>query len=124
LNLGGSLTANGSNGSSGQVLTSNSSGVYWSTISAGGSVNSAAQYTWTNTQTFSANITINTGQLLVTNANPSSNAVSGAIIVTGGIGVANNIYTGGRIGYSNATNQSVIYQYYNSTAGSLDTVFG
>ena len=124
LNLGGSLTANGSNGSSGQVLTSNSSGVYWSTISAGGSVNSAAQYTWTNTQTFSANVTISSGQLLVTNANPSGNAVSGSVLITGGLGVANNIYTGGRVGFSNATNQSVVYQYYNASNNSLDTVFG
>lgn len=34
--LTGSLTANGSTGSAGQVLTSNSSGVYWSSVSSGG----------------------------------------------------------------------------------------
>lgn len=36
LTLTGTLTANGSTGSAGQVLTSNSSGVYWSTVSGGG----------------------------------------------------------------------------------------
>lgn len=53
------LSANGSNGTAGQVLTSNSTGVYWSTVSGGGgggSVNTAAQYVWTNTHTWQANI--------------------------------------------------------------------
>lgn len=51
------LTANGTQGSAGQVLTSNGSTVYWSTVTGGsGSVNTAAQYTWTNLQTFSANV--------------------------------------------------------------------
>lgn len=44
------IIANGSLGTAGQFLTSNSTGVYWSTASA--SVNTAAQYTWTNTHTF------------------------------------------------------------------------
>jgi hypothetical protein len=94
----------------------------WAAVAAG--VNTAAQYTWTNTQTFSANISITGGQLLVTNATPSGNATSGAVQITGGIGVANNIYTAGRVGFSNATNQSVVYQYYNASTNSLDTVFG
>jgi len=49
-------------GSAGQVLTSNgASAPYWSTVSGvGGSVNTAAQYTWTNTQTFSNTITFST----------------------------------------------------------------
>ena len=52
------LDSTGSQGTSGQVLTSNgSSNVYWSTVSGGGSgVNSSAQYTWSNTQTFQANV--------------------------------------------------------------------
>lgn len=50
------ITANGSVGSAGQVLTSNGSSVYWSTVSGGGSVNTSAQYTWTNTHTFQANV--------------------------------------------------------------------
>jgi len=50
------IYANSSLGSAGQVLTSNGTSVYWSTVSAGGSVNTAAQYTWTNTHTFQANV--------------------------------------------------------------------
>ena len=55
------VSANGGTGTAGQVLTSNgaSGAPYWSTVSGGGgSVNTAAQYTWTNTQTFNANITV------------------------------------------------------------------
>jgi hypothetical protein len=52
------ISANGGYGTSGQVLTSNGTTVYWSTPSGGGgSVNVDAQYTWTNTQTFSNTIT-------------------------------------------------------------------
>lgn len=50
-----SFSANSSTGSAGQVLTTNGSGIYWS--SAG--VNTAAQYTWTNTHLFNANVTVN-----------------------------------------------------------------
>ena len=58
LNLQSSLGANGSFGTAGQVLTTNGSGVYWNSVSGGGSVNTAAQYAWTNTQSFAANLTI------------------------------------------------------------------
>ena len=51
------IIANGALGTSGQVLTSNGSGMYWATASAG--VNTDAQYTWSNTQTFNANVIIN-----------------------------------------------------------------
>ena len=109
------ISANGSNGTSGQVLASNGTSVYWSTPS--GSFSNGTAYTWSAVQTFSASIN-------VTNATASGNATSGAITVTGGIGVSNNIYTAGRVGFSNATNQSVVYQYYNVGTNSLDTVFG
>ena len=50
------VAANGSLGSASQVLSSNSSGgVYWAAPVAG--VNVAAQYTWSNTQTFQNTIT-------------------------------------------------------------------
>lgn len=49
--------ANGTSGTAGQVLTSNGTATYWSTVSGGsGSVNTDAQYTWKNTQTFQANV--------------------------------------------------------------------
>jgi len=54
------IDSTGSQGSTGQVLTSNGTGnVYWSTVSGGGgSVNTANQYVWTNTQTFNSNVLI------------------------------------------------------------------
>jgi hypothetical protein len=54
LAITGSLTANSSVGSNGQVLVSSGSSVYWYTI-PGTNVN--AQYTWTNTHTFTNTIT-------------------------------------------------------------------
>jgi hypothetical protein len=56
------LSANGGVGTSGQVLTSNGAtgSPYWSTVS-GSSTNVAAQYTWTNTHTFNANVTFGAG---------------------------------------------------------------
>jgi hypothetical protein len=173
LDAAAGISANGTFGTSGQVLTTNGTSTYWSTIS-GGSVNVAAQYAWTNTQTFSNNITFNanivigsTGDLVInaaagisangtlgtsgqvlttngtavywstasagvnlassyafTNTTASGNATSGAITTAGGLGVANNIYAGGRIGFSNSTNISVGYFQYNATTGSIDMVFG
>jgi len=162
------LVANASNGTSGQVLTSNGSAVYWSTASAG--VNVAAQYAWTNTQSFAnavtfnsgANLVISSGALIIdstgsqgtagqvltsngtgnvywstasasvnlassyafTNTTASGNATSGAITTTGGIGVANNLYVGGRVGFSNSINVSVAYYQYNQTTNSIDLLFG
>ena len=50
------LAANGTTGTASQVLTADGSGgIYWSSPGAA-SVNVQAQYTWTNTQTFQANI--------------------------------------------------------------------
>jgi len=67
----------GLQGSAGQVLTSNGAGnVYWSTVSGGGGgVNTANQYVWSNTQTFSANVVINgVLQSGVVTINAASNA--------------------------------------------------
>lgn len=50
------VSANGGFGSNGQALTSNGSAVYWSTIVG---TNTAAQYTWSNVHTFSANVALN-----------------------------------------------------------------
>jgi hypothetical protein len=62
------LDSTGSQGTTGQVLASNGSGnVYWVSPGAA-SVNTAAQFTWTNTQTFSANISFTGNNIsLVTN---------------------------------------------------------
>ena len=70
-----------------------------------------ATYTWLNNHTF-------------TTTTPSTNATSGAVEIVGGLGVYGNVYTGGVVGYSNSANVSVVYQIYNETTDSLDTVFG
>ena len=70
-----------------------------------------ATYAWLNNHTFTSN-------------SPTSNATSGTIEVVGGVGVYGNIYTAGVVGYSNTANVSVVYQVYNPTTDSLDTVFG
>jgi len=112
------IDSTGSGGTIGQVLTSNGSGnVYWAAGGIG-SVNTAAQYTWSNTQTFSAN------QTLFTSSNASTNATTGSIVANGGIAANGNIYTAGHIGYANSAGANQAYTYYNSSTGTLDTVFG
>lgn len=72
--LGQSLSANGGFGTSGQVLTVNSTGgVYWATPAAG--VNTAAQYTFSNAITFAAN-TLFTGTVSTAGANVLSQTLS------------------------------------------------
>lgn len=53
------INAGGNTGANGQVLTSNGTAVLW-TNAGSGSVNTAAQYIWTNTHTFTNLITIST----------------------------------------------------------------
>jgi hypothetical protein len=62
VNIATLVSANGTSGvpfygTAGQVLTSggNGSNAYWSTVSG---VNTSAQYTWANTQTFTSNVSI------------------------------------------------------------------
>lgn len=66
--------ANSSLGTNGNFLASNGTGVYWSTP-PGGSVNTAAQYTWTNLHTFSANVTIGNSAVLITQGSPGGNGL-------------------------------------------------
>lgn len=49
------LVANGTTGTAGQVLATNGSAVYWVSPGAA-SVNTAAQFTWSNLHTFQANV--------------------------------------------------------------------
>lgn len=60
LQLNAGLVANGGLGSAGQVLTSNGTATYWSTVSSGpgGSVNTNESYVWTNTHNFNSNTTV------------------------------------------------------------------
>lgn len=48
-----SIEANGGVGTSGQLLTSNGSTVYWSTVPG---INTSAAYTWSNSATFNGNV--------------------------------------------------------------------
>jgi hypothetical protein len=82
LRVTGGLLANGSLGTSGQVLTSNGTSTYWATAAGGGSVNTAAQYTWTNTHTFSANVTF--GAAIIAN---SSSGSAGQVLTSNGSAV-------------------------------------
>ena len=128
------IDSTGSQGTVGQVLTSNGVGnVYWSTVT----VNVAAQYAWTNTQTFSNTITYS-GPLIIANtiaANGTSNVGSaGQVLTSGGSGA--NVYwsTGGsftngasvavsNLAYWNTASTAAAYTYYNTSTTSLDTVF-
>ena len=58
------------------------------------------------------------------NTSPSTSTTTGALLVAGGVGVGNNVYVGGKVGWVNPSNQSVVYQYYNTATNSLDTIFG
>jgi hypothetical protein len=85
-----------------------------------------AQTTATNALSNTAQVlTVNSAtRIVVANTTVSTSNVTGALQVRGGIGVADSIYVGNRVGFANTSNVSVVYQYYNSATNSLDTVFG
>ena len=102
------LDSTGSQGTAGQVLTSNGTGnVYWSTASGGGSVNVASQYAWTNTQTFSNNITF------------SANVIVANVFSVGNSTV--NTFANSTHFYSG---NSTVYGYGNNTADVLVSASG
>jgi len=89
----GIIDSTGSQGTAGWVLASNGAGnVYW-TSSAG--TNVAAQYAWTNTQSFSnaitfnstANLTFNTGAKIIDST--GSQGLVGQVLTSNGVG---NVY--------------------------------
>jgi hypothetical protein len=65
-----------------------------------------------------------TGTLNISSGIASTKPNTGSLLVTGGVGVSDSIYVGNRIGFSNTSNVSMVYQYYNAATNSLDTVFG
>jgi len=133
-----SIAINGGVGSLNQVLTSNGTATIWQSVSA--SANAAAQYTWTNTQSFSNTITFSgnvvisntitvngsvgsAGQVLTSSATGNvywSTVTSGSGSFTNGASIAVS-----NIAYTNTTGTSVgvAYQFINTISGSLDTVF-
>jgi hypothetical protein len=88
----------------------------------------ASPYTLTTT-----NVIINTnnlyvpysGNVIVQGASSSTSNATGAITVSGGIGVTGNVYVGYNsvMGFANSSSISASYQYYNQATNSLDTVF-
>lgn len=96
LTVSGFITANGSLGSLNQYLTSNSTGgVYWSSPGAA-SVNTQAQYTWTNTHLFQANVSITgnaTAELLIASYGAAA-AIGGSVANQTGFYVGNSTVTG------------------------------
>jgi hypothetical protein len=105
--VNGAIVASGSVGTVGQVLTSNGTNkVYWSTPIF--TVNTAAQYTWTNTHTFSSNITF--GNTITIAGNTTSNGnlyVNGSslfanmVFVIGNTQLANTLVVTGNTTFSN-----------------------
>jgi hypothetical protein len=92
LTVNAAVIAGGNSGTAGQYLTSNGSGnVYWSSPGAA-SVNTAAQYTFTNTIAITANLTVN-----------------GAVIAGGNSGSAGQVLTSngtGNVYWSTVTSSS------------------
>jgi hypothetical protein len=88
------ISANGSNGTAGYALLSGGTGsnIYWSSI-AGLGVNAAAQYTWSNTQTFQNTITFSTS--ILGNTINATSVNSGSFTVgSSTIANATGVYTG------------------------------
>ena len=54
----------------------------------------------------------------------ATNTTTGALQVRGGVGIGGSVYVGNKVGFVNTSNISSVYQYYNATTNSLDTVFG
>ena len=145
------LTANGGIGTSGQVLTSNGTTVYWSTVSGGSGTggNGAVQYwnTDTNAITSSANLTftgtvlslgngsvntaINSSSLSVSAISLGANVTVNVSTVFVGNGSVNTSITAGSIGLGSAVVNSTVYTgtaysannttYLNSQAASYYT---
>ena len=82
-----------------------------------------AAFTAANNRVLKTGDTI-TGSLNVNSNISSTKPNTGSLLVIGGVGVSDSIYVGNRVGFSNTSNVSMVYQYYNAATNSLDTVFG
>jgi hypothetical protein len=117
IGIGGNVVVNTSVitiGNSSVNVVVNSSAVYVSGAPLGGATNAAAQYAWTNTHTFGANLTIsNTSELIL-----STNA---GIYANGSLGTAGQVLTSnGTTAYWTAAaagvNTAASYAFSNTTA--------
>jgi hypothetical protein len=65
------------------------------------------------------------GNIVITSNSASTSTTTGALqVINGGVGIGGSVYVGNRVGFVNASNVSAVYQVYNSSANSLDTIFG
>ena len=121
---GGNITAN-----TGYFFLGNGSqltGLPTPNLIYSGSSNVFVTASYVNVAVNGSNITAfssTTASVLYTTASTSN--VTGALVVTGGIGVGGNVYHGQRSGFVwGANNVSSVYQVFNNSTNSLDTVFG
>lgn len=107
MNSSAGIWANGSFGTAADVLTSNGSAVYWAASAAGVNVN--ATYAWTNTHTFTGNVTV-------------GNTTSNSSFLTSFFGTRNpDTFTFGSI-TTQANYNSVIAGPYTIAAGNTLTI--
>ncbi|MFZ9610638.1 MAG: tail fiber domain-containing protein [Methylococcales bacterium] len=85
ISAGRGISANGGYGTAGDVLFTNGSAIYWGGT-ASLTTNVAAQYTWSNTQTFSNAITFSGNLIITTLSANASYGTAGQALVSGGAG--------------------------------------
>ena len=104
------IVANSTAGTNGQVLTSNGSVTYWSTPVA--AVNVAAQYAWTNTHTYAANVTV-------------GSSTNNSAFLTSYFGMSNpNTFTMGAITTTTGINTVLAGPYVIATGNTLTIATG
>jgi hypothetical protein len=124
---------------SGNVTTGNISGTNLSatTVTAtsgnfSGNVSSNNLVVTNQVQASSISVTANasfgnistSGLITTTNSSDSTSNVTGAVTITGGLGVGKNMYVGNAVGWVYANSVSAVYQVFNPITNSLDTIFG
>ena len=119
----GSLVSNGTVEIRGGSLYANSSTTFNLVNTTATTVNFAGSATAITIGATTGYTTIR-NQTTITNTTASLSTTTGALQVRGGVGVADSMYVGNRVGFVNTSNVSVVYQFYNTATGSLDTVFG
>lgn len=132
--ISGTLTANGSVGTAGQVLTSNASGVYWSTVSGGGGGGGANLTLSSNGSTVSVNSDSGTDVIILA-ANSTTAGVltaeaqtiagvktfSSNVTISAAITANGSVGTSGQVLTSNATG---VYWSTVSSGGGSNTFIG
>jgi hypothetical protein len=109
----GGIIANGEIGTAGQVLTSNSSGIYWSSVTGSG-INLDSTYTWTNTHTF-------TRAVNVTGTFQGGKTDIGNTVITGIANVTGNVFISGNVGIGIAPSTARQLYVYNGTSTGTST---